>query len=545
MRQLSQLLQIVNHRYLAQLLAAKSPIAKREWVVALLIFVIFTVAFCKFQLVTAWLHHLDSAFLMETLESIKNTGIPISYVEISFVDVASTFSINAESLCKSELMPSGRGMSILDIHAYYILYPLAAFTWLFPPHVILAVINGFGFASVIFILYWVIRRQGVPILGAIAFCFLVMAHPAWSHAALGDFYADRFFMPLGLLYVFLLHDAVTRLNNISRKYLLLTLAVGLLAASTTERGAIMIALFTIASLVLYKKNIADRGEKIVLAIFAIALLGYVFLYFKLRYVNHAGNGSLVTILQGIPHFIEQYQDPTYAAKAREFIVINVLLFGIFALFDWRLALIAIAALLPNLLTTIGGAEKTGWATHYHSMYFPFVAFAAAIGYCKLWELLGDAKYRLMLVVLLLALIPAISNYSIGYGSELGAVKRLNHFYAQGAQSYEKQMAAQLKQIAAAIPAGAKVTTTERFVPTLYRDRTIYYYPVGIDVADYAVLTKVIQPDGSFYYAGAISYIAGESKKVDMCLTDRLKRAGYDLAQPRLLIGDLVVLERRK
>ena len=531
----------IIYKYFHQLLAIKSAITKREQGIAFLIFSIFAAAFSYFQVITAMFHHLDTAFMMEVLTSIKESGTPTSHLAPSFGDALDTFNIGAETICKADLIPHEYGESILDTHAYFILYPLAALTWLFPPHIVLAVANGLGFASVIFILYWVIRRQGVPILGAIAFCMLVMAHPAWSHASLGDFYADRFFMPLGLLYVSLLYEAMIRLNDISRNWLLLVIAVGLLAASTTERGAVMIALFTIAVLVLYWKRITPCGAKIALTIFSMALLTYVFLYMRLIYVDHHRIQNLLSKLEAFSFSFEPIKALVLDARAHEFIAINVLLFGIFAIFDWRLALIAFAALLPNLFMSMGGAEKNSWATHYHSIYFPFLAFASAIGFGKLWVSLGTTKYRLILIGFLLALIPAIYNYSPGYRSG-GAIKRLYDFYAN-LHPNEINWKNQLKQIAAAVPTGAKVTTVEKFMSVLYRGRTVYYYPVGIDTADYAVLNRVTQPDGSFYYEGVISYI-GESTKAEICLTRRLKRIGYNLEQPRLLSGSIVVLERK-
>jgi hypothetical protein len=51
----------------------------------------------------------------------------------------------------------------------------------------------------------------------------------------------------------------------------------------------------------------------------------------------------------------------------------------------RLALIAFGAMLPNILDNIAGAEKTGWSTHYHSVYFPFLVAAALIGFANLWK----------------------------------------------------------------------------------------------------------------------------------------------------------------
>lgn len=61
------------HQHLPLLLIAKPTIAKREIVIILLIVAIFAAAFCNFQLMTTSLYHLDTAFLMETLASLKKT----------------------------------------------------------------------------------------------------------------------------------------------------------------------------------------------------------------------------------------------------------------------------------------------------------------------------------------------------------------------------------------------------------------------------------------------------------------------------------------
>ena len=51
--------------------------------------------------------------------------------------------------------------------------------------------------------------------------------------------------------------------------------------------------------------------------------------------------------------------------------------GIFAFFAGiRVAIIAMACLVPNVIITVGGAEFTGWTTHYHAMYFPILIFTA-------------------------------------------------------------------------------------------------------------------------------------------------------------------------
>ena len=536
-------------KYNHSIFAVNSHISKQERIILFIIFALFTAAFCYFQIAIAWQHNLDSSFLMENLTSIKNTGIPTTYLGQTIYDVfnPNILVLNAEALCKSELMPSDLGAAnILDTHAYFILYPLAILTWLFPPHIILAVANGLSFVSVIYILYWVFRKQGTPIVAAASFCLLTMAHPAWTFSAIGDFYADRFFMPLGLLYASLLHEATMHRNGITRSNFLVIFFIGLLASITTERGAIMIAFFTLSFIFLYRKKITERTAIIWLSVFSFSLLIYVLLYLQFLYVQHPGTGNLYAILQGIPDFMNQINDPAYFAKTQEFIIINIFIFGIFAVFDWRLALIAFFALLPNLLTSIGGAEKSGWATHYHSMYFPFLVFASAIGFSKLWTYLRLTKFRLLLIALVLSLIPTFNHfYSPGYTDQRGILARLYNFYSNELQSSEMQNYNKLHLLAAAVPEGAKVTALEGYVSALYLNRTIYYYPIGIDTADYAVLNRVNKTDGTFYYAGAVSYLVGEAPKADICLNERLIKAGYNLKQPRLLVGSMAVLERIK
>lgn len=513
-----------------------------ERYIILFIFAVFAVGVCHFQIVTAFLHNLDTAFLIEALRSINHSGIPVTQVGGAIIDLFSSGSLlsSAETVCKSALISTDVGANVLNNHAYFIFYPLALFSMLLPPHIVASVCNGLVFVSFVFITYWILRSQKVGIVGAFVFCFLVMVHPAWSFAFLGDLYADRIFMPLGLLYFFLLYNFALDRNKDPLHYIIFV--VGLLASLTTERGAIMIAFLTITFLCLYKKSIPHWKERTALLFFSMVLIIYIFSYLKLLHANLSGQTNILDTLQGGLHFFESLRDTTYATKVREFLIINILLFGILSLLEWRLALIAFMALLPNLLTTIGGAEKNGWATHYHSMYFPFLVFSSAIGFSKLWQYLPSIKYRLILIGFVLVLTYGISHYSPSYGNQRGALTRMYDFYSYSPYSDERQHSNLISQISKAIPSGASVTTSEYFMPSLFNNH-ISYYPMGIDTSDYAILTKTTQLDGSFYYAGAISYIAGEGPKIDRCLTKRLRKAGYNVDTPILLTGDIAILKR--
>jgi hypothetical protein len=75
-----------------------------------------------------------------------------------------------------------------------------------------------------------------------------------------------------------------------------------------------------------------------------------------------------------------------------FFLINFF-FLFLSIFNIRFFLIALSSLLPNLFISIGGAEKTGLTTHYHSFYIPFLISGAVFGFIKLKEILAEKWYN--------------------------------------------------------------------------------------------------------------------------------------------------------
>jgi hypothetical protein len=515
--------------------------SRTERLIALALFLLLAAALSNFEAASIWLHNLDTAFLLESMRAVNQVGEPLTRLGPAFLDAYEAFYLPAAEMCRASLQPGGKALSILTSHAYYMVYPLAWLTRWFSAEWVLGVANGTAFIGYIYVLYLVLRREGASLLGALAFCALATAHPAWAFGALGDVYFDRFFLPLGLLFAAQLYWLVTGARAPSRGALAGLFAVAVVAVSTTERAAIMMGYMTAVFLALYWRTTPPRLRAI-LAGFCCVLVVYVLAWMLLVYAPHRATPSQGFFLRNVVHTLSLLATPAYLAQVIEFLVVNVALFGLFALVNWRLALIMVAALLPNFLVTMGGAEKNGWMTHYHSAYFPFVTFAAAAGLGQLWRRLRAWRPRLVLLAMTLVLHPLLSNASPGYRGQAGIVQRGYQFYRLGPAASERSRVRQLVDTARAVPPGAKVTTIEGFMPSLEEGRTLYYYPVGLDSADYAVLTRVERPDGTSYIAGAISY-RGESAQADACLTDQLRKQGYDVDKPKATIGPIVVLSR--
>ena len=231
-------------------------------------------------------------------------------------------------------------------------------------------------------------------------------------------------------------------------------------------------------------------------------------------------------------------DKPFVAHLWKFLLINVGMFGVISLFEWRLALIAFGTMLPNILGTIGGAEKTGWSTHYHAVYFPFLVAAVLIGFASLYARAKSrpAQWGLLAVPLGHGRDAAICGSIRGTVAfrfvQSERVRVAAHVRRSGPGSrgvVSDQYPAFNREVAASVPPGAEVTTFEAMVPALYGDRWIHYYPIGLEASKYAVLRYDQSSDGKLRFAGAVSYLGpAEESKVNECLSERIRAAGYEV-----------------
>ena len=65
------------------------------------------------------------------------------------------------------------------------------------------------------------------------------------------------------------------------------------------------------------------------------------------------------------------------------------------------------------------------------------------------------------------------------------------------------------------------------MPSLYGRRTIHFYPLGLNSADYAILPYTRDSFGNMRLYGAVSYRGPEATNaLDGCLNKRIIAAGY-------------------
>jgi hypothetical protein len=514
-----------------------------------------TLVWAAFFYRTAVLKHLDTVFLFQSVQSILAGHGPMSEVVSSWSQVYPLFGLPAQEVCARPLaFVVGAPYNVLGNHAYVALYAVAALAGVTGTEVAFALLHSAAHVGVLVLPYWFLRRRGVPVLASLAFGVLVAAYPAWSLSAAGDYYMDRLAMPLLLWLLYLLHHRAEAAPGAPRPRLAAIAALAIAAALFTERSAIMVLGALSFFVVFHPALRRDRDFLRMLAVVAAAVLAYLAWYFGVMYEGIAGGGHLV---KQSTHSLDALLARLTHPGMRPFLATNLVFLGWLALLSgWRPLLLAAGAMLPNVVISIGGAEYTGWGTHYHTMYIPFLVYAASLGYAKVVDGVAFrwARTGLALVVVLAAAVlarnfdPYTAHWSRknpSLSAHWGGAGMAWRFFRHRSESSEWVAARAARSIAGVIPAGASVSAVEGAMPAVYAGRRLSMYPVGLDSADYLVVSGTARDGALVDMTGAVSYLGpAEGAALDRCLALRAGRQGFVLVKDLPAIG-LVVLRRQQ
>jgi hypothetical protein len=307
-----------------------------------------------------------------------------------------------------------------------------------------------------------------------------------------------------------------------------------------ERGAVTAAILMLLYVLLYWKDAVDWKFKIIVS---ACLFAYSAVTIKFFLPINFYNAHFLPTTAG--ELVGRFHDPVFFHNAVIFVIVNCGLW-LLAWFDWRAAVIALVAMAPNIVGNIGGAEKVGWTSHYHDEYLPALIWSAMAGYIVAYrkcrnvrEYVSVACIPVGLVAYLLLLDPYTGMFSPSNAS--------NSFFAwfpREIQVYTSpaglQSAAWAHEMQAVVPKGSVVTSIEAGMPYLYSGRTIEWFPVDIEHADYAVLVHVGDT-----YSGVSDYLGPEqTARVNALIVRRMRKDGYDFANPVLAAPNGVTVLRR-
>jgi hypothetical protein len=482
----------------------------------------------------------DSAAFYQLVQTTFDTGVPRSSIGGSSFDATTVFALPAAEVCRMPLSDHyGADFNILlRDHAYLIAYPLSLLVAFSAPDRFIPALTAFGYVAFLGLVYLVVRRAGGARLAAALTALLVAAHPVWSKGIVADYYPDRLFLPFGCLLLLLLHEPISRGLEIGAGRWAAILVTALLAASTNDRSNFYVGLIFGGLLILYWPRLAWRSRGVMAGLAGVFGAGF-FVYILLITVHPQING-VVASAAGDPW---QMLAHVLSSSALKFVVIDGLCFGLLALFEWRLALLAGVAMVPNLLVPTGAWWTVGFFDHYHSQYFAILGYAVAQGVARAWRLAsrppcagaGLARPLVLaglagLAGLLLFADEGVPVRFTGADWSVRVFAKVATFYAQPDLLWEVDAQKRALAVRAAVPASAVVSAYDGYMATLYRHREPTIYPMNIDRSDYLVLQFTVDGQGRRHYTGGFSY-RGQTEALDACLDTRLRTQGFDLDHP--------------
>ena len=450
----------------------------------------------------------------------------------------------ADKYCSSDFIPRFRGASVITWHPYWMTFPIAALTLI--PGVKAAgavmALSALSHVGVFGLLWWFLRRQGVPLILTVVFCVAIFVFKPWAESVLGQLYFDRLFILPGTALILLTHLRLTEKAG----SLLAIVALAFVCVLISERPAMMVGVFLIGYPIL-RKGLRVFRSRDCLALMGtgLACLAYVFIYTK--FVQESPYLVSWTSMAGMISALQSALIPgggLFPATMKLFAVLAP--FILLAVFDWRMCLIAVGSVVPNLLVSIGGAEKYVFLTHYHMPYLPFVLAGAAMGLVRLWSMVRPKSDQGVgrdysgiragfVMTCMLAAIAAYSNWfnhtdlsrTFVFNNPVdpvlprALVPGLPNPWVAGSIAMREFS----REFVSVIPEGAAVSAPEWIWPSLV-DRggiKIDFLPFGIGIDPYVVMTSARMPDGSYQLQVQSFQPEPEAAKIRTCVQDRVDR----------------------
>jgi hypothetical protein len=150
--------------------------------------------------------------------------------------------------------------------------------------------------------------------------------------------------------------------------------------------------------------------------------------------------------------------------------------------------------------TIGGAEKTGLSTHYHSYYIPFLMASSVIGIKKFYEREFFFKFKKSTYIFLIIIILFNNSHDYTNKEKFLSFSKfapgLQTFYAsilypldyEKKNFYDKNLIRIKQSIQNSIPINSSVDMDESMMPYFSAKKyKVNYFPVGVGSSQYLIV----------------------------------------------------------
>jgi hypothetical protein len=429
-------------------------------------------------------------------------------------------------------------------HAYLIAYPFGFLSRLtqISPAMTVAIAEAIAVVLALVVCARELSRSRCAQIYVWLILGVLIASPVLSIGSTGQLQPER----LLILPIVVIFTQMERYLNSEKIQRVTIIAAYLFGAIISERSAMTLFWVTFAYLVMRSpKKLLHPRNNIFLLLGASSFCWWFAWTTKFQDSIYYNRVSINSMISGLRVSLTEDRSNTF----KMLIVLVPLV--VLSMFRWQGLVVGVISLIPNLSVSVGGAEKTGLATHYHAIYFAVFFGTATLGAIELSKRLHQSNYKSRARGhYLVAALSVLFIYNFAY-SEAGRPspklikKNLeNTINAYGLNLYsrfDELNSSRLEMISYVqdIPVGSRISSPERTMPALIDqgDSLVSYFPLGVESSE-VIFAETFESQ--------ISYLPwlmdnDTAREIGMCVLASIdeRDTAYEL---KLLRSDLVRIQ---
>jgi hypothetical protein len=277
-----------------------------------------------------------------------------------------------ENFKDEDLVNKDPQFNIFNSHAYLLPYLVRNFNSLFNspstlPLFLVAMSYGIGFAMLI----KVSIDTRLTSFHLFTSFLVVITSPIFFFGLIGQPYMDRLFFGPCIAVMYLLSQNL----NFNKRGFVACVLIMIIAALISERASLMIGAIALTLIMPQVRRKQTRNlYSLSLLVFSLLLISWYFIWSRIYSLSpYTADLSLAAIKTNL-------QALFFGNRQSNFITFSLCLapFILSAIRYPKFFVICFITIIPNLFVNIGGAELTGYATHYHALYLPAIIFSLFI-----------------------------------------------------------------------------------------------------------------------------------------------------------------------
>ena len=461
-------------------------------------FIILTLLILR-GLLARWLNQNgDAAGFVDVIADPMHTGkLDFSY-GLSTKALNSLIASGPTSSFKTGLANPWKDTSFIEWHPYLLGYLTNHFNFFLSPQLYSLIFQAASIAFGILAMgmHFYSSRQLLTVR-SLAFFAVVFTSPIFFESLQGQPYFDKLFFGPCIVLILIL----TKNKSFNNRITFYVCSLILFCILLSERSALMVSFIVYLILLSrYKEKLyCLRNIKIILIVSSSGLLWFISWRYLIQSNPYYGNISLQVVEGNIKALF-------FGSRGGNFYIflVTIMPFVIVQLRKFGYLAISLCIILPNLLISIGGAELSGYVTHYQAILFPTLIAFSALSLTSISAYPDKMKKTEGTLIFLMCIggILSIFNYNqyttgghySNAQSKVIAGKILDDFgltpssITEGRKASVKPYIDLFKKVPLS-KSTTRISTPENFMPALVSlgQSKFDYFPVGLGFDEFVVV----------------------------------------------------------